>query len=726
MKAKATEKLSEILGEGIDVHRCAAAQALGAIKAPQTASILVKSLLDEDPDVRVDAATALGQFNDLSSAQPLMENLVGDPEADVKVAAIKALTAMRFMPLVPHLKKLAVSRSEEDFAWDEEAFYQDGWDSWVDVQLEAINALGSFGLGEGVAEISSVLDADDSDDIDEACYRALALMGESGASALEARYGVAGLRVRRRIARAVGKSENPHLENLLGDMLKDDSAQIRITGIQASLRESEALVPLFADADETVRAEIVRHAGIKNVPLLWDMINDDSSPVRVEVFKVIAAQPDEFKDKELLKEVKKAIAGEPKAATQAAIALVALIGAKAANGLTHVLGNADIPKDFRIGVIEALQNAGDVSVPAFLQAAGDEDRALRLASMTALAGLAADNKQWPNEAGTGLLSALKGELILPPEVEEEPEVEKEPAAELPPISDEMAQEIDAELPLKIEPDKPMSTLDAIKANKPDIPVEEPEEIVLTEQEERLVKLAHSHRFSKRKITLNTVVAPHLDVRRFSASLLGGLVQDDVTESLIEALSGEVEDYRDEVLFSLAKHGEATGTLPEAALEPLQALLESPSSETRVLAVRAYGYLEDDFVEATLEAMLSNQDELVRVEAIHALAHRGIADEGITDALKDSYLGVGIAAARALARIKGAEAVDDLVSFAVANDGTYRREIGRLLGQYAPTAGATALLALLEDTSRKTEWLVAIDALAELFQQPEPTGALKAA
>ncbi len=351
---------------------------------------------------------------------------------------------------------------------------------------------------------------------------------------------------------------------------------------------------------------------------------------------------------------------------------------------------------------------------------------MRLASLTALAGLAVDNPQWPNEAGLGLLSALKGELVLPPEEEDEIEPEEEPRAELPPITEEIAQEIDDELPLKIEVVKPTSTLEAIKANKPEVPQEAPEEIVLTEQEERLVELAHSHRFTKRKIALNTVVAPHLDVQRFSARLLAGLVQDDVTQDLIDALENDAEDFRDEVLFSLAKHGEATGALPETALAPLQALLEAPGSETRVLAARAFGFLNGDTVEATLKTLLSNKDELVRVEAVQALAHRGIGKDDLTAALKDPYLGVGIAAARALARLKGAEAVDDLITFAVANDGTYRREIGRLLGQYAPTAGAEGLLAMLADDTRKTQWLVAIDALAELFQHQEPTGALKAA
>jgi HEAT repeat protein len=54
--SKISSVLSEILLEGVDVHRCAAARALGQIADPQSAGALEKALLDEDPDVRSDSA----------------------------------------------------------------------------------------------------------------------------------------------------------------------------------------------------------------------------------------------------------------------------------------------------------------------------------------------------------------------------------------------------------------------------------------------------------------------------------------------------------------------------------------------------------------------------------------------------------------------------------------------------------------------------------------------
>ena len=726
MKTKARDRLTNILADGIDVHRCAAARALGSMGLPESTGPLIKALLDEDPDVRTDAAAALGEINDPATAAKLMENLLGDPDSDVKRAAIKALIAMRHEPLVPILRKLAVSRAEEDVAWDEDEFYADGWDSWVDIQMSAFEGLAVFAPEAAVPEIITAMTDEMAQDLTEPGLRALARMGRAGALAIIDQYGQGDTRMCRRIVRAVGQSDNPHLDDLRGGMVSDVKPEIRKLALENLPATDDRLKPLFGDEDADVRAAVVKHAGLQNTLLLWDLIKDPSAEVRVEVFKIIAANPGQFKDDDLALAIQKAITGDPDAAKQAALALIALKGPDAAKGLLHVLNDATIPQKFRVGVIEAVEKSGDVAVPALLTAAGDDDRQLRLASLTALAEIASSDPKWPNDAGLGLLTALSGELVLPPE--EEPEVEevkKEPLAE---ITDEIAQEIDEALPLVAEEiPQATSTLDAIKANVPDVPAQEPQEVVLDEETTRFLDMTKTRKLAKRKLTWETAAAPHQDVQRFSARLLGSVVNAEVTDSLIAVLGQDTDaETRDAALFSLAKHGEQTGALPATALEPLQKLLKSPDTDTRVLAARAFGWLKDDSVDGALTDMLKSPDQLVRVEAVRALDHRNIANDAMINALNDPYLGVGIAAARALARLFGDDAVDALVLFAVTNDGTYRRDIGQLLGQYAPDAGAARLLELLADEDQKARWLVAIDALAELFQQPPLTEALKVA
>jgi len=723
MKTNATERLSDILKDGIDVHRCAAARALGVLQGPQATGVLTEALLDEDPDVRVDAATALAGIQDSATAEKLMENLVGDPEGDVKKAAITALVAMRHAAIVPLLRALAVSRAEDQVAWDEEAFYTDGWDAWDDIQLAAIRGLGELADEEAVSAILAAMGDELGQDVSEPAFQALARMGAAGAEALTFMYEEGHARLNRRIARAVGASDNPQLEGLRAAMLADASPLIRALALAHLDAADERLAAMFEDADAGVRAAVVRHHGASHLSALRKMIKDSSPEVRIEVFKIIAANPDTFREKPEVDAVKSTLKGDPHAAKHAALALFALNGPKVANGFTHVLGKQEIPRDFRIGVLETLEKAGEIAVPALLGVAADPDRQLRLASLTTLANIAANDPAWPNDAGLGLLSALRGELVLPPAEPEEVEVETEPEPAPEPDQaelEEIAREIDESLPLVAEDAASGSTLRAIMTNEPDQPQKAPDEIVLEPEHERLLAMTNTRKFSKRKVSWATEVAPFLDVRRFSARLLGQVVVDEVTEALIAALESDIDAQTQEAaLFSLAEHGARRGVLPDRLSDLVPGLLDSETSEIRVLATRLLGYVPGVENEERLTVLVGHDDQLVRVEAIRALDQRNVANDTVRAALADSYLGAGIAAARALARISGDGAVDALVGFAARNDGIYRRDIGRLLGQYAPDQGAARLLELLEDETRKAEWLVAIDALAELFQQQAP-------
>ena len=722
MKTKVVDRLNAVLKDGIDVHRCAAARALAAFESPAVTDALVGALMDEDPDVRVDAALALSNFNNPDTANKLMESLVGDPDSDVKKAAVATLIALKHTPVLPLLRALTTSRSEELVAWDEGEFYADGWDNWDDIQLSAIRGLGAFGDEEGVTPILDAMADEMGQDVSEPAFAALAKMGAAGARAMATMFEIDDARLRRRIARAVGKSDNTHLEKLRGEMLSAASPIVRAIAVETLSPADPRLADMFGDEDTNVRAAMVRHHGAANAERLGDMIADDASEVRIEVFKHIAANPAPFQSKELIEAVKNTLKGDPKAAKQAALALFALKGPKVAKGFTHVLTKQDVPREFRIGVLETLEKAGDIATPSLLEVAGDPDRHLRLASLTVLANIATNEPKWPNDAGVGLLAALRGELVLPPEeLEEVDEIVAEPTpkpdqAEL----DDIAAEIEETAPLVAADAAPGSTLRAIMSNEPDLSHKEPEEIVLDETQERLLAMTNTRKLGKRKVSWQTEVAPHQDVQRFSARLLGQVVQPDVTEALITALSGEIDgETREAAMFSLAEHGAAIGTLPVELFEVADSLLSHEVSDIRVLATRILGYIGKDGITEKLAGLVTHSDPLVRVEAIHGLDKRNVAGPEVLAALNDNYLGTSIAAARALARLGGDEAVDALVAFAQENDGTHRREIGRLFGEFAPEKGAAALLDLLNDEDRKAQWLVAIDALAELFQLPEP-------
>ena len=687
----------------------------------------MKSLLDEDPDVRTDVAEALGIIGDQSSAAALMDNLVNDPDSDVKKAALTALVGMKHKPVIPLLRKLTVSRSE-DIQWDEDEFYTEGWDSWLDLQLMSIRGISALGVEEAASDIFTALADEMGQDVSQSGVASLATLGEMGAVAMELLLDDGDARMRRRVAEGVAAANNRHADRLVERMLTDVSPRVRQITLLSLDAGDARLEAMFDDADSKVRATAVNHAGHKFPEKLLDLVVDLDPKIRAEVFKVIARYPELFEGEDLAKSVQKAIAGEPEAAKQAALAWIALSGPEGIKGLNHTVGNKTIPLGFRIGVIEAMRKAGNQSVPYLLAAAGDDERHLRLATLTALVEFADNDPVWPNAAGEGLLAALNGELILPPE-EESAEVEAVEVVEesFDPGAKEEEQEIDASMPL-IPEAAPTSTMDAILSGgsaATEDPVE-PEETVLSEQNERLLDLSKQRRMSKRKMSLESTVAPHLDVRRFAARLLGGVANAEVTAELINALDTDDSEMRDSLLFSLVEHGEKTGALPDTAFEPLVNILDTQIVDTRVVAVRALGWLAGDASEELLHKLLSDPEDFVRVEAIRALERRGVADDAVVACLKDSYLGVGIAAAASIARNLGDDAVAPLVEFAFENDGIYRRDIGKLLGTYAPDAGVKRLLEVLGDEEYRRNWLVPLDALAEIFQLPVAVEESKAA
>ena len=715
MKNETVTACETILSGGVDVHRCAAARVLGRIGTPQSVEVLIKSLLDEDPDVRTDAAHALGLIGDISSADALMESLINDPESDVKKAALSALIDMKHAPVIPIVRKLVVSRTP-DIMWDEDEFYTEGWDSWLDLQLMSIRGVAKLGIEEAASDIFTAMTDEMGQDVSQSGIISLATLGELGALALEQLLDTGDARLRRRVAEGVAATTNPHVDKLRDRLLSDISPRVRQLTLLSLDPTDLRIEAMFGDADAKVRATAVNHAGHEFPEKLHDLVVDLDPKIRAEVFKVIAANPVLFDDEKLATAVRNGIAGEPEAAKQAALAWIALAGPEGIKGLNHTLGNKSIPLGFRVGVIEAMQKAGSQSVPYLLAVAGEEERNLRLAALTALVDFAANDAMWPNAAGVGLLAALNGELVLPPEEEEEVVVEVE--ATFDPGAEEEEQEINDSMPLI--PEANNSTLDEILSGGEEVEEEqvEPEEIVLSDKHVRLHEMSKQRRMSKRKMSLDSTVAPHLDVRRFAARLLGGVVNLEVTEELVAALEGDDSEMRDSLLFSLVEHGEKTGSLPFAALEPLLNILGTQTVDTRVIAVRALGWIAGEATDEILHSLLTDSQDFVRVEAVRALARRGVADEAVIACLKDKYLGVGIAAAASIARYRGDEAVEELVAFAFDNDGTYRRDIGKMLGTYAPEAGVKHLLEILANDEHRRSWLVALDALEEIFQQPE--------
>jgi hypothetical protein len=90
--ATALSRLSEILATAPDAAvRARAAWALSRLEIPASAAALIRALRDPAPDVRLQAAYAVGRVDGASAIPELTRLLLGDPEAKVRRAVVRVL-----------------------------------------------------------------------------------------------------------------------------------------------------------------------------------------------------------------------------------------------------------------------------------------------------------------------------------------------------------------------------------------------------------------------------------------------------------------------------------------------------------------------------------------------------------------------------------------------------------------------------------------------------------
>ncbi len=706
-------RLSEILREGVDIHRTLAAQALGAIGRRDGVPALLDALLDEDPDVRVDAATALGLVGDPSTAPKLMDNLIGDPDTEVKLAVLDALVAMRHEAIIPWLIRLLKGRDEE-MAWDEDAIYQDGWDDWVDMQVKAIEGLAAFGVSKAVPDVIEAIEDEFGQDLSETGFRALVRMGEPGIAALAVYLDGKNIRLRRRAVTVLAASDAPSAREAVGRALKAKSAELRAVTLRAVAGRNPKdprLAELFVDKQSEIRAETVLLIGRLYPARAAILLRDSNWDVQRAVLELIAAAPSLFDGEELAELIRTRLQSESVDVGAAALkAIGALLGEDALTDILGILTDRDIPLARRLAAVAALGRiGGEQAVAGFTAVLGDGERQIRLDAMGQLANLA-DAGEWPNPAGYALLASLRGELVQPPEIDESDEVVAEEAAE------EEPEELEDE-PHPAYDVFPTSTLAAIIAgDEPPAPAGEASqsaEPVITEEDEEFLELSRQRAMRKQKVSPNPKVAAYQDVRRFAARVLGNVAQDEVALALAEALADDDEDVRLTAADSLAQLAVRLGHLPGDANDTLVSTTGSDNRDMRLTAVRALGAVSGSENSEIFRERLEDADPFVRAEAIRGLKRAGGDMAEFEKFLTESEPGVREAAAAAIAGVGGAEAVDHLVDFAFFRDGFHKERAARLLRGVDAAAATDRFLDVLDDDERMRVWAVAIMALVDL-------------
>lgn len=702
--------LSRVLGEGIDVHRCLAAQALGRIGGRDAARSLIAALLDEDEDVRTDAAGALARLADPGAGPALLESLLGDPCIDVKIAAIEALARLRYRPVIPWLRRLLEGR-DEGIAWDETEFCEGGWDGWIDIQVKAIEALAEMGASEAVPGIVEAIGQEHGQDLSAIAFRALAKLGEPGVSALAEFLDDDSERLRRRAAAILAGTIGKAAASATARALRDPSYAVRLAAARALAARDprdERLAPLFDAPSDEVRAEAVRLSGRHHPERIEALLGAQSEVVQHAVLGTLAESPALVPANAALEYIRSRLRhGAPKVARAAAEALGKVAPSGALDELSGLLGDGSAAPEPRLGAVSGLVSlGGEAAARALAGVLGDDYRQLRLEASAALATLADTAERWPNAAGEALLAALAGNLVPAPEAR--------PGNGQEPGEDSGEREADMADPGATIP---TSTLQAILGH--DLPAPDrtatgtgSEDAGLTEAELECLALA-VRRPHKKVVPVTPEIAPHQDVRRLAARVLGDVAKHEVAAALAPALDDGDGEVRAAAADSLARIAMKIAGLPAEAIDALLRALKGTDRDMRLLAVRALGAARREGMGDRLAGCLADEDSFVRAEAVGALARLGEAGPKVAALLLDPDPGVRLAAAKAVAKEGGAKAVDSLVEFAFAFGGYHRREAGGLLRDVDAPSASARFLEVLDDPDRLRDWQVAIEALDEL-------------
>lgn len=719
--------LAEILQDGIDIHRCAAARGLKQIADKNAVGPLTKALLDEDEDVRTDAASALDGIADSAACARLLANLVGDPNGEVKLAAIDALVSANYSDVVPLLRRLVVGRDEE-VIWDEDDIIAGGWDDWADVQMRAIAGLGTLGIADAVGDIVDAIHAKDQQDVSEAACKALANMGSDGTAALFALLDDKDERFRRRAAARLATLDTDDAAAALAKAIEDPAASVRLAVANHLAARNPAnphLQLLLLDGDPTVREVTLRLCGAHHPERLELLLADNNIKVRRAALDVLVSNPHLLDAGVHGNTIEEIIEGQDGVmAGFAAQAYGLMDPKKAEDRLVAAVTDTETPLELRIGAVKGLSHGeGEAVSEAMVTALNSDERQLRVAALTQLLAMAS-KADWPNVYGAILIAASKGDLLV---VDDGVSGEDDPADQIENTIDatddagEKLEFVDHERDDAADDQGsyPVSTLGSmlgIDAENVDVAEAVPvsrESHIGPEDLEFLSIAQNRKKVSKKRLSPDAKIAAYEDVPILAARLLGDLPRDGVSAALAEYLGSkdaEVVRAAAESLASLAQAGIAFDVDIERRL--IAALAHSDRG-VRLAAIRALAAAKCEMAVMQFINMLTDTDSFIRAECVHALARLDAVAHGVRELLNDPEPPVRLAAAKAVAGSGGADVVNLLGEFAMAFEAYHGREAAELIRKINPTEGNAFFFNVLADEQRKRFWQVAIEALGEL-------------
>ncbi len=722
LRDEATGLLSDYAKSEYDVIRLRAIQALAAIGAANSPA-LIEALLDDDEDVRQDAAQALGALGVTEAAPQLLENLIHDPCGEVKLACVTALAELKSEDAGPYLRTLVTGRGE-DITWDEDELHQDEWDDWLDTQIAAIKALGRMGDTAAIEPIVMALMDEDGQELGDVACEALGRIGAPSVPTLGVFAQSWNRRLRHRALHTLATIGGAEAETNLRKALTGKDGAARLIAYEALMPNDPALVEqALTDAVEDIRIAALNQSGLSEPELLDRMMRDPGAKVQLALIdRLDRSQPIVDQD-DLRWQVLDFLATgqQPEVSAQALGLLAALAPQLVADRLNALFSaEADDLKAERIqwAIVDALATSPLREAAEWLQRACRAPfRSVRLKAVASLAMIVTDTDR-PHvnqQQGRELLLSF---ALAPMSVVEDAHEEEAPQTDIAALEEAGLDVSDG------GENGPTSSLGAILghdaiAAEMKKEAEDDDLHPLTPREQALLVKATRHPKRRRVALDDNAEALERETRISAIRLLGDvtgmqimlaqIAQDPETEIAAQALAA--------LGLSVARNG---SELNQSHLIDL--ITQWLSHTDANLSLQALNLLQQadlppqDALRGKLRAMLKTGDTAFRIDAMQILTRWDGTAVVARSLLDDVSAPVRQAAMRLLSETAPDQAGAAIVPFLLANP---EQRIVTYVNDSTPALVSIGreLLAGLRDENRRAQWPVLISALADLLGDP---------
>ncbi|MES0812250.1 HEAT repeat domain-containing protein [Roseibium sp. SCPC15] len=765
------DNLLEIARTGSPSEQCLAIETAGAWKLSSAREVLLEATRNDDPDVRVDALQTLVDLKEKELGKEFLWSLENDPVGDSKVAAIKGLQAEDRDLVAPLLRKLVVDRCEDDVAWEDDSA---DWDDWLDVQKEAIRAVGRLGIEEAVDDLLEAATDEFGQDLWNEILEAFAGLGRPGLLALIDAGQSPSERQRARAARALGASSDPLVVKALDALSQDTNADVRLAALETLLERNAPIFDtrLIKDPSASIRAFTASRSPTVATDDLIDLaIADEDKSVKLAAMKRLTERhPENVQVAKLLEHAKAKLRSEPEDYIAALVEVLGRSGTDEAFELLLEIKARNPKPEIQRAVHTTLAN---FECPQSLESLTDgvtsKSQMVRLSALASLASLSGKDGEVADNAAAVLLLAARGDLAS--EEEEAKEKEKEDENEQEKQFGARARDdeggnrnrvvIDregnvvpqekSEEPVKLsdyrKPDEttgneeeaggleseavaeetetspaedtadvvkfPQNTLAAILQGDEEQLAFEEESIELSHQDLKFLELAQNT-LQKKRVRPDVAPSTAIDIRRIAVRLIGEQAQPVFTQALLTCCSARDKELRASALTSLLRRAERGISLSDDTWEKLLNLPPDNHPPARMTFLELLAFAPQQAARERLENALSGNNDADRIAALKACARLGFTPNQLGGLLNSENRSTRQAAVKFACEFEDAGCAADLIQATFRESGALGSVLAKAISSRGSCGLSDEVLSRLKEACDEggTQRLIALQILSQ--------------